>query len=40
MPKLAEFVKKLLSKGVSKKVHDELLEKLPTPGNCNHIEVV
>ena len=25
---------------MSKEAHDELLEKLPMPGNCNHIEVV
>ena len=39
-PKLTELVKQLLSKGMRKKARDELMEKFPTPGNCNHLGVV
>ena len=31
---LSEFVKQLLSKGMSKESRDELMNKFPTPGNC------
>ena len=37
---LAELVKQLLSKGMSKKARDELMKKIPSPGNCNRLEVV
>ena len=39
-PKLAKLVKQLLSKGMSKDARDELMEKFPTPSNCNRLEVV
>ena len=39
-PELSELVKQLLSKGMSKEARDELMEKFPTPENCNRLEVV
>ena len=39
-PELAELVKQMLSKGMSKEARDELMEKFPTPGNCRRLEVV
>ena len=39
-PELSELVKQLLSKGMSKEARDELMDKFPTPGNCNGLEVV
>ena len=39
-PELSELVKQLLSKGMSKEARDELMDKFPTPGNCNRLEVV
>ena len=39
-PELSELVKQLLSKGMSKEARDELIDKFPTPGNCNRLEVV
>ena len=39
-PELSELVKQLLSKGRSKEARDELMDKFPTPGYCNRLEVV
>ena len=39
-PELWELVKQLLSKGMSKDARDELMDKFPTGGSCNRIEVV
>ena len=39
-PELSELVKQLFSKGMSKEARDELMDKFPTPGNCNRLEVV
>ena len=36
-PELAELVKQLLSKAMSKEARDESMGKFPTPGNCNRL---
>lgn len=37
---LSELLTELLSKGASKDSRDDLIDKLPTPGNCQRLEVV
>ena len=39
-PELSELVKQLLSKGTAKEARDEMMDKFPTLGNCNRLEVV
>ena len=37
---LSQLVKELLSKGMNREARDDLIDKFPTPSNCNRLDIV